>query len=399
MAASASSWIEQVVRADGLVLVKRLSANDSGASGGHQAGPYIPKRIAFRIAPALADDDAENPRIQVDVQSVSHDQAATCNLIWYNNASRGGTRDEVRLTGFGGASSPILNPEMTGALLAMYFYRAKGGLEYRYWLCERTGEEDSLERYFGPVEPGMPRLWTPNVGEHLTLDVPFSRRTCWLEPSEIPVAWHQRFPTTTALVDAAIERRPERGQPPDVRLVRRRDCEFEIFRSVESVWYERETRDRQLTSEEFLAIANSMTNRRRSRSGRSLELHLEAIFKEEGLKFEAQAIIEGGKKPDFLFPSRAAYLDSSFETENLRILGVKTILRERWRQVQTEADRIAIKHLFTLQEGVSLAQFRQITEAGLRLVVPRRLHQRYPKDIRPKLLTLADFIAQARDQQ
>ena len=399
MAASASSWIEQVVQADGLVLVKRLSANDSGASGGHQAGPYVPKRIAFRIAPALADDDTKNPRVQVGVQSASHDQAATCNLIWYNNARRGGTRDEVRLTGFGGASSPILNPEMTGALLAMHFYWANGGLECRYWLCERTGEEDSLERYFGPVEPGMPRLWTPNVGEHLALDVPSLRRTCWLEPSEVPLAWHQRFPTTTELVDAAIERRPERGQPPDVRLIRRRDCEFDIFRSVESVWYERETQDRHLTSEEFLAIANSMTNRRRSRSGRSLELHLEAIFEEEGLEFEAQVTTEQGKKPDFLFPSRKAYLDSSFEAANLCMLGVKTILRERWRQVQTEADRIAIKHLFTLQEGLSLSQFRQITDAKLRLVVPRRLHQRYPKDIRSKLLTLADFIAQVRDQQ
>lgn len=399
MAASAIGWIEQVVRADGLVLVKRLSANDSGASGGHQAGPYIPRRIAFRIAPALADDDTKNPRVQVDVQSASHDQAAICNLIWYNNARRGGTRDEIRLTGFGGASSPILNPEMTGALLAMHFYWANGGLECRYWLCERTGEEDSLERYFGPVEPGMPRLWTPNVGEHLTLDVSSLRRTCWLEPSEVPLAWHERFPTTTELVDAAIERRPERGQPPDVRLMRRRDCEFEIFRSVESLWYERETQDRQLTSEEFLAIANSMTNRRRSRSGRSLELHLEAIFEEEGLKFEAQAITEGGKKPDFLFPSRAAYLDSSFETENLRILGVKTILRERWRQVQTEADRIKIKHLLTLQEGVSLPQFEQITDAGLRLVAPRQLHHHYPKAIRPNLLTLNSFIDQVRSRQ
>lgn len=392
-------WVRQIVQDGGLVLVKRLSANDSGATGGHQAGPYIPKHIAFRISPALADGAAENPRVEVDVVSASHDHAATCNLIWYNNARRGGTRDEVRLTGFGGATSPMLDPEMTGALLAMSFRWVELRLECSYWLCETTGAEASLEKYVGPVEPGLPRLWVPTVEEFLTFDRPSLRRKCWLTPSEVPQPWHRRFPSTTDLVNSAIERRPERGRTPDGRLMRRRDCEFELFRSVESVWYERETRGRQLDSEEFLAVANSMTNRRRSRSGRSLELHLAAIFEEEGLAFEAQVTTEGRNKPDFLFPSQAAYLDRSFPTADLRMLGVKTILRERWRQVQTEANRVAIKHLFTLQEGVSALQFEQMTDAGLRLVVPRQLHRRYPAGLRSELLSLSDFIQEIRRRQ
>jgi len=396
---SVRDWVDRVVQDGGLVLVKRLSANDSGATGGHQAGPYIPKRIAFRIAPVLADGDAENPRVQVDVESASHDHVSVCNLIWYNNAGRGGTRDEIRLTGFGGATSPILNPEMTGALLAMSFRWVELRLECSYWLCETTGDEDSLERYVGPVEPGMPRLWVPDVGEFLTLDVPSLRRTCWLTPSEVPQKWHRRFPSTTDLVNSAIEHRPERGRAPDDRLIRRRDCEFELFRSVESVWYERETRGRQLDSEEFLAVANSMTNRRRARSGRSLELHLAAIFEEEGLEFDAQVTTEGGKKPDFLFPSQVAYLDRNFPPADLLMLGVKTILRERWRQVQTEADRIACKHLFTLQEGVSPLQFEQMTDAGLRLVVPRQLHRRYPARLRSELLSLSEFVQEVRRRQ
>lgn len=393
---SVAEWISDVVRADGLVLVKRLSANDSGASGGHQAGPYVPKRIAFRIAPALADNDAENPRVGVDVESASHEHTAACNLIWYNNAGRGGTRDEVRLTGLGGVSSPILNPEMTGALLAISFRWTGPRLECNYWLCERASDEDALERYVGPVEPGMPRLWTADVDGLLRSDTPSVRRSCWLEPSEMPQAWHRRFPSTRDLVRAAIERRPESGQAPDDRLIRRRDCEFELFRSVEEVWYGHEVRDRGLAIEEFLALANSVTNRRRSRSGRSLELHLAAIFEEEGIEFDAQATTEGGKKPDFLFPSQSAYWDSSVEAGVLRMLGVKTVLRERWRQVQTEADRIAIKHLLTLQEGVSLLQFEQMRDAGLQLVVPRQFHRRYPANIRPHLLSLTEFIEEVR---
>ena len=356
----------------------------------------MPKPIAFRIAPALAESRAENPRIQVDVESASHEHTAACNLIWYNNVRRGGTRDEVRLTGFGGSSSPVLNPEMTGALLAMSFRWVGPSLKCNYWLCERLGEEDALERYVGPVEPGAPRLWTPDVDGLLFRDSTAARRTCWLEPSEMPQAWRRQFPATRVLVQAAIERRPEGGRAPDDRLIRRRDCEFELFRSVEEVWYGQEMRDRELGIEQFLALANSVTNRRRSRSGRSLELHLAAIFEEEGLEFDAQAKTEGGKKPDFLFPSQSAYWDSGADAKGLRMLGVKTNLRERWRQVQTEANRIEIKHLFTLQEGVSSSQYDQMRDAGLRLVVPRQFHRSYPANIRPELLSLAEFVDEVR---
>ncbi|MDR8470211.1 restriction endonuclease, partial [Acinetobacter baumannii] len=90
-----------------------------------------------------------------------------------------------------------------------------------------------------------------------------------------------------------------------------------------------------------------------------LELHLESLFKEHGvMSFETQAITEGKKKPDFIFPSGAAYRDPYYPAEQLRMLGVKTTCKDRWRQVLNEADRIDTVHLFTLQQGVSVAQFR-----------------------------------------
>lgn len=54
---------------------------------------------------------------------------------------------------------------------------------------------------------------------------------------------------------------------------------------------------------EFIALANSVSNRRKSRAGKSLELHLEQLFNEHGLTtFETQAVTEGNKKPDFYSP-------------------------------------------------------------------------------------------------
>lgn len=116
----------------------------------------------------------------------------------------------------------------------------------------------------------------------------------------------------------------------------------------------------------------------------------------QGLTFDHSPQSENGKEPDFLFPSQHAYEDPAFPTNRLRMLAVKTTIRDRWRQVLEEADRIHEKHLLTLQEGVSVSQFRQIREARVRLVVPSGLHSSYPPEVRPELVTLESFIADIR---
>ena len=78
------------------------------------------------------------------------------------------------------------------------------------------------------------------------------------------------------------------------------------------------------------------------------------------------------------------------------MLGVKTTVRERWRQVVNEADRIDRKHLLTVQEGVSENQFRQMRQEGIQLVVPQSLFPKYPQRVRPHLQTLESFIGDVR---
>jgi hypothetical protein len=107
-------------------------------------------------------------------------------------------------------------------------------------------------------------------------------------------------------------------------------------------------------------------------------------------------VIESGKRPDFLFPSQAAYEDPDFPTSRLRMLAVKTTCKDRWRQITREADRIEAKHLLTVQEGVSEAQFREMREADVQLVVPAGLHDAFPKSVRPYLITFESFIADVR---
>ncbi|WP_232507535.1 type II restriction endonuclease [Neisseria weixii] len=155
----------------------------------------------------------------------------------------------------------------------------------------------------------------------------------------------------------------------------------------------------------FIHHANSFTNRRKARAGKSLELHLAYIFKEFLLKFSQQVKTEGHKKPDFLFPGGIEYhaRDKNgffiFASDKLTMLGSKTTCKDRWRQVLNEADRIPNKHLFTLQEGISDEQIREMTAENLTLVVPKNAKNSFGTFGKTKVLTLEEFIHYVQRQQ
>ena len=148
--------------------------------------------------------------------------------------------------------------------------------------------------------------------------------------------------------------------------------------------------------EQFLNKAKSIVNRRKARSGLSLEWHVKHILLEEGLSefrdFEYQPTVDNSARPDFIFPSTAAYKDPKVPPDCLRMLAVKTTCKDRWRQVLEEADRIQNKHLLTFQEGISNDQFQEMKAAGVRLVVPKPL-QKYFGRFDSELLTLEDFVS------
>jgi hypothetical protein len=288
-----------------------------------------------------------------------------------------------------------LDPEATGSLCIFAFRlgSSRDAEECRVWLCEDLEEEQIALDWLGLVEPGAGVLVSP-TGQQL-LDVVISEQdvSCVLRPGEMPAEWLTRFPDAADLVAMSIRNLPTvKRQVPDQRLVRRRDCEYQLFRSVEEIHVLPRVQRGFDSVDAFIAYANAVTNRRKSRSGASLELQVKAILEEEQLPHSYDEVSEDGKRPDFLFPSAANYRDGSWPTEKLRMLAVKTTCKDRWRQVLDEASRLESKHLLTLQEGVSINQFRQMEAAGLQLVVPQSIHRSYPAEIRARLLTLEGFM-------
>lgn len=397
-----SDWVVEVSSSDFMWYVKRLSGNDTLANGSHQAGPYIPKDFLFDVFPLLNRKEIKNPDLWFDLYVDSHTDCRRVRAVWYNNKFHGNPkrgRDEARLTNFGGQDSPLLDPESTGAL-SVFAFELDGNREAiscHVWVCRHETEEDLIENRIGPVEPGAGKVWSSNEVEKQRQT---DRSSCWLFPDEIPEQWLEKFPTGMEIIQKTIDIKDALGIKPDSRLVKRRQYEFEIFRSVEEAVELPFIQKGFANLDDFILKAQSVLQRRKARSGRSLELHAKRIFLEEGLieneDFTHQPESEKGKRPDFLFPSEKAYKSESHSSNRLKMLAVKTTCKDRWRQILNEADRIEIKHLLTLQEGVSENQFAEMVKAKVQLVVPTPIISSFPKNVRPHLQSFESFIGDVR---
>ena len=78
-------------------ITKVLSANDTGETGGHQAGLLIPKRPELLTFFPPLDSDTKNPRVHLLFEDDSGSMWEFA-FIYYNNRFFGGTRNEYRLT-------------------------------------------------------------------------------------------------------------------------------------------------------------------------------------------------------------------------------------------------------------------------------------------------------------
>jgi hypothetical protein len=99
-----------------------------------------------------------------------------------------------------------------------------------------------------------------------------------------------------------------------------------------------------------------------------------------------------------LFPGETEYQKAEFPADQLYMLAVKTTLKDRWRQVLAEADRISPKHLLTLQPAISAAQTDEMRGQNLQLVVPAQLHRTFLPAQREWLMSFGDFLRLVQNQ-
>lgn len=395
-----AGWLDEIKKTECLFYAKRLSGNDTGATKSHQAGIYFPNSVTDDVFPEIDRIDIHNPdhffKAIVDSHNLPEQELR---VIYYNSRRRGdGTRNEKRITRWKetAKNTPLQDSDNTGALVLFAFLKHKKEKNAEYlkiWVCKNPEEEAYAELILGEVIPG-----SGIFGEPFNIFGGFQLPDGKLQnPNLLPSYWKEVFPTGQEILDFLFEKYSFLDLTPDERLIKRRTKEFDLFKTIESIHSIPLINKGFNNIEDFIAVANSITNRRKSRSGRSLEIHLEKVFIEEGLlHFSSQCVTENNKKPDFIFPSHNAYHDKTFPDDKLRMLAVKTTCKDRWRQLLNEAHRIKNPFLFTLQEGVSVNQYKEMKHEGVTLVIPEPIRKTFPEEIRSDLVNLTEFINQTK---
>ncbi|MDD3415452.1 MAG: type II restriction endonuclease [Lachnospiraceae bacterium] len=366
---------------------KFLSANDTGATGGHQSGILVSKAAKDLLFPNIILEGI----LKRDVKIRWQDDFETDSSFTYYSS-----KNELRITKFGRGFS-LLKPEQTGALFifsniyedyfAGYILETEEDIEefldtfgisttetnciFGSGGIQRNKKEiDEIEKYIKTLEVEFPETGEMSSAAQRISD---------------EVYYHVEYLCTN----------------PDKKIIEWTNMEYNLFRAIEQSRYGHTVKEGFPTVEEFVKMANSVLNRRKSRAGKSLEHHLEAIFDANQIAYTSQATTEGNKKPDFIFPSEDAYHNFDFPTDSIVSLAAKTTCKDRWRQVLNEANRLRDKDKFlcTLQQGISPAQMDEMQEEQVILVVPKPYITCYPKDRQDRIWTVSKFVSYVKKIQ
>lgn len=363
---------------------KFLSANDTGATGGHQSGILISKSAVGMLFTNQELEQSGIPKRTVKIRW-QDDFETESSFTYYES------KNELRITRFG-RGFPFLNPELTGAL---FVFTKQTDINYSGYFLEPEEEIEEFLNTFG-IDPTQTNhiIDTGKLGMLLGKREEYAIRE-FINGLTVDFPVSEDMSAAARYIENTVhDRIGDIQENPDRKLIAWTNMEYRLFKALEYERYKDLIFQQFVSVDEFVKVANTVLNRRKSRAGKSLEHHLAAIFDGNSLEYSWQAVTEGNKKPDFLFPSEKAYHNYNFPVNHLVSLAAKTTCKDRWRQVLNEADRLRdkTKYLCTLQQGVSGAQMDEMQEENVILVVPKPYIATYPKDRRDRIWTISRFV-------
>lgn len=366
-----------------------ITGNDTGTTGSHQAGFYIPKCASSLLfdKPGVKGEFKEKT---VKVKWQDDFTTESC-MKYYGQKSR----NEYRITRFG-HGFPFLQDDNVGDLLILAKFTEE---DYAGYVLSSDEDIDEFFATFNlaPDETNqlidVAGIVKPDVKIANLLQEFVDRFSNFPETRQMAQGARDCYNKAYSVADGMLK------DKPDEVLLNWVDTEYRLFKFMEEKVYADVMTKPFGSIDAFVQMANEVLNRRKSRAGKSLEHHLADIFTKNELVFEEQAVTEDNKKPDFLFPNAECYHNLQFPADDLIVLGAKTTCKDRWRQVLTEADRVDVKFLFTLQQGISKNQLREMHDSNLTLVVPQKYISSFPQEYQSEISNLTSFIQMVQKKQ
>lgn len=392
------------------VVVKRLSAVETT--------PEISNQHEFNGSAALRNLLGEADRKEIPTRFIwlgqEQDAISVDGVVsWYDARRRHPTRTEYRLYYPGNEVTSLMKAEDVFFLAI----RTDGSAMVIVTPCGSTIQSQLMWLFGLSAQPDLQFAFQEIEGVH-DAELGFAARFIL---DELGVEFEEPeadrldslieqfglvFPTTRTFSELARSSLPGISalDDPDFALVEWMSREEQLFRRLE----------RRIVAERigngfrsadgadvdgFLSFSLSVQNRRKARAGSALENHLETIFVAHKINFARGVETENRNKPDFLFPGQAEYRDPDFPAARLTMLGSKSTLKDRWRQVLSEAQRIDEKHLLTLEPGISENQTNEMQAKKLRLVLPRKIHATYRPTQQAWLMDVSSFLKLVTERQ
>lgn len=355
---------------------------------GHQQGFYIPA-FAYSMFFRGNKKKGENKKNVVKIKW-QLSKTIENNIHYY-----GRKKDECRITNFG-KTFEFIDDKYIGCLLIV---TKKNGRGFNAYVLTSDDDIDDFIDYYrlevSVKNQPIKGLFYDELSENVNSEI------------QLYANGFVDFPSTLEICNKAQDLIVKLRKYGDADIIKNCDnlilewskTDYRIFNMIEQHVYEPflTTPFKELIR--LVRVSKIITNRRKSRAGLSLEHHLNKIFSVSDLRYQLHAKTELKKTPDFLFPDESSYHNPDFNPDKLFILGAKTTCKDRWRQVLSEADRVKHKYLFTLQQGVSNSQLKEMTKANLTLVVPNKNLGLFTPDSDGQIINLKTFIKMIKEKQ
>jgi type II restriction enzyme len=379
MASNTCNIAIENVLSHGKALLKFISPNDVGTTGSHQCGFYLPKSAwkLFTPNPPIKGQNSKSPAI---IKWQDERVTQSC-VTWYGEK----TRSEYRLTRFG-SDFPWLKEDNVGNLFVLV------PTDNSNFLAFVLDLEEDIEEIQATLGIELYDNWAV-----------YAEGVVSAKPSDcIDRCFHafvdslKTFPSTMVFSQKTLEaittcEKTFQDFIIDDQLMTLIESEYKLFRLAEQKLCKSDISRRFESVGEFLEVASTIMNRRKTRAGRSLENHVAYLLKQASIPFDLRPSIDGKVQPDILIPGKKQYIDPAYPVNKLYVIGIKRTCKDRWRQVLSEAKRIPTKHILTVQPAISVAQLKEMHEKHVNLIIPKRLQMDYPTTV-ITMLDLKTFV-------
>ena len=395
--------IKDLVSSSKIIVVKKLSNNDrrwaDGAEYGHQNGPYIPADIRKKAGFPDLIARTDKPHIfehELQTLWIRSGEIKTSRLVHYSNKG-----PECHLTG-------VPKDEFAGIGPASFIIIArKNETEPPVFSClvvDSSEEEacDYLEMLFDIGPDFEANIFTGIVvKEEATLEDLASQIIKSITQGTLyDFVASCAFPSTLQLAQEAQSAYLEKSgldslnpftlpAPGDSLMHISRELELLLYKQYHTRFYAARLAEL-LTAGEmrptlehvikklvggfeqiYKEVMLSSVQRLKSRSGYSFEHHVQRMLTDGKVPFDAQKFT-GNQRPDFILPSKMLFAKEKRTRDEVLILSLKTVLRERWKQVLKEAKTCDV-YLATVDDKVAAESIADMRDDGIYLVVPESL--------------------------